>query len=414
MKRILIQLLLVINSVFVYGQNMTMPYSVYGPGDLERSNYDRSTGMGGAGIANQSQFYVLQKNPAAMAALVRSFYQVDFAAMGKIVTYKGSPIDAENSNNKDFWIKRLALSAKITNRWASGIGFQPFSQVNYQFSGTGSITGTTGTYQALYEGSGGLTEYYWNNAVQLTKRLSLGVKSSIIAGSINGTETLLADGLNNTLATTVQDYFANARFRFGAQYVLPVSKNWNLSLGGIYSPQTKLTAERSLTVSDGGVDIVSNEFIANYTRYIPRTWGGGLTAKYKERLTYSVDFEHSDWSAHLFRDKGWQMKSSNKISAGTEWAKRIYSGNQWMEKRFFQVGAWYDQGSLQVSNQPISEWAVSAGMGGVLSRNLLYTVALEVGRRGTTRNNLIRENFGQISFSISYRDFLFSKGRQWD
>lgn len=399
---------------FLWAQNMNSPYSVYGIGDIDKKNYDRSSGMGGSGLALQSPFYVLEGNPAAMASLIRSFYQVDLAATGKTLTYHGNPINAENSNNSDFWIKRLALSVKLTDHWASGIGFRPFSNVNYNMQGSKSVLGSNAVYNTWHEGDGGLTEYYWNNAFSIGKQLSLGLKSSILAGSVNAKETVADGNLNLPIEAQVQDYFGSARFKVGGQYLQPLSKNWKLTAGAVYSPRVKLIAERTLTVTEGGTDLLSDEFISNYIRYVPQTWGGGLAFNFKDKVTYAIDFMYEDWSANRFRDKGWQMSSSRRLSAGVEWAQKVYSGNQWLEKNFFQVGAYFDEGSLQVNNQPIREWGITAGMGGILGRNLLYTASIEVGQRGTTRQNLIRENFVQLSFSISYRDFLFSKGRKWD
>ena len=85
-----------------------------------------------------------------------------------------------------------------------------------------------------------------------------------------------------------------------------------------------------------------------------------------------------------------------------------------MEKRFFQVGAFISNSYLRINNVPINEYGVTAGMGGVLGPGLIYTLALEGGRRGTTRQSLIRENYVQVTFSISYRDLLLSKGRKYD
>lgn len=412
--RQLFLLLFVLTGRMAFAQNMNMPYSLYGLGDLDRKPYDRTQGMGGTGLALQSPFYALQANPAATSALVRSFYQIDFAATGKTLTYQGSPINADNSNNKDFWIKRLGLTFKLTDRWASGIGFQQFSNVNYNLAGTRSITGSAETYTTQQTGDGGLTEYYWNNAYRIGKHLAVGLRSSLLAGSINATETIADAGLNLPVTTEVQDYMASARFRFGAQYALPLNQNWNLGLGAVYSPRIKLISERTLTVTEGSESLVSDAFLSNHTRYVPQTWGGGLVMKFRDKVSYAVDFNHEDWSANPINGQGWQMRSSNRMSAGVEWSRKLVSGNQYVEKGFFQLGAYYDQGSLQVKNQPISEWGVSAGMGGVLGRNLLYSLALEGGQRGSTSNNLIRENFFQLSFTFSFRDLLYSKGRKYE
>ena len=114
----------------VFSQNMNSPYSIYGIGDIDFRPYNRTSGMGGTGIALRSSYYLVDNNPAAIAGLSRSFVIVDAAFTGKVIRYKGDPINAENSNNKDFWIKRLAIAVKINNHWASSIGFSQFSNVN--------------------------------------------------------------------------------------------------------------------------------------------------------------------------------------------------------------------------------------------------------------------------------------------
>ena len=137
------------------GQNMNSPYSIYGIGDIDPKPYNRTSGMGGAGLALNSSYYMIDNNPAAIAGLYRSFINVDAAFTGKTVKYSGTPVDAANSDNKDFWIKKLSLAVKVNNVWATGIGFGQFSNVNYMLSGTKPVNGSTTNYAAYYEGDGG-------------------------------------------------------------------------------------------------------------------------------------------------------------------------------------------------------------------------------------------------------------------
>ena len=178
---------------------MNSPYSIYGIGDIDTKAYNRTSGMGSAGLALRSSYFMIDNNPAAIAGLTRSFYIVDAAVTGKSIMYKGDPIDATNSNNKDFWIKRLSLGIKLNNYWASSVGFGQYSNVNYKLYGTQTVEGSTAKYPASWEGDGGLNEYYWTNAVSLGKHWSFGIKSSIIAGAINQTETVADENLCSKL-----------------------------------------------------------------------------------------------------------------------------------------------------------------------------------------------------------------------
>lgn len=418
MKNIKQQLLccsLAFTAIPSMAQNMNSPYSIYGIGDIDFRSYNRTSGMGGAGLALSSSYYMIDNNPASIAGLSRSFLSIDAAFAGKMVKYSGTPINADNSDNKDFWMKRLSLGVKINNWWASGIGFGQFSNVNYVLSGTKPVNGSTGSYYAYYEGDGGLNEYYWNNAFRLGKRLSIGVKASLIAGSISQTETVSDASLASSVSTKIQDYMNKGRFQFGAIYTQPISRNWDLSLGGKYIPTVNMRSDRSLTVTDASTTILDDDFIKTDRFSLPETFGGGIALKKRNKITYALDYTYEDWSSLKIKENGWQLISSSRVNGGVEFSRRATTWNKLpVEKGFFQLGGFFNNSYLQVRNEPIREFGITAGMGGFLSTNLAYTLSLEAGSRGTKTQNLIKENFIQATFTFSYRDFLQSKGRKYD
>src|ERR1700741_3504092 len=84
-----------------YAQNMNSPYSVYGIGDIDFRNYNRTNGMGSTGLALTSSFYLIDNNPASITGLTKSFFLANMSAVGKSVQYSGSPITGDNRSNKD-------------------------------------------------------------------------------------------------------------------------------------------------------------------------------------------------------------------------------------------------------------------------------------------------------------------------
>src|ERR1041385_1775814 len=200
---------MVIVSLNGFSQNMNSPYSIYGIGDIDNRMYNKTSGMGGTGLAASSSQFFINNNPAAIAGLPRSFYVLQAAATGKTVQYSGAGIDGTNSNNKDLWIKGITLAVKINKFWASSIGFGQFSNVNYKFSGSKNVLGSNETYIAAYDGNGGLNDYYWTNAFSVGKHFSFGLKSSIIAGSINQTESIANNASTGSIQATQQDYFGS-------------------------------------------------------------------------------------------------------------------------------------------------------------------------------------------------------------
>jgi hypothetical protein len=185
---------------------------------------------------------------------------------------------------------------KINKFWASSIGFKPFSNVNYDFSGNKSVVGSSDTYDAIYEGNGGLNDYHWINGFALGKHISVGLKSSIIAGSINQTETINNTAVLSSIQTKQQDYFGSPRFELGGIYSLAVNKKWDFSLGGKYARKTRLGAERTLTVTENTTTIV-NESLNELNRfYVPQTYGVGITLTHNKKTTFAADYIFENWS----------------------------------------------------------------------------------------------------------------------
>jgi hypothetical protein len=401
-------------SSLLLAQNMNSPYSIYGIGDIETRVYNRTSGMGGTGIATRSAEYFIDNNPAAISTLPRSFYFLNAAFTGKTVTYDGEGVDQTNRRNRDFWVKGIALGVKINKFWASSVGFKPYSNVNYNFSGSKTVVGSSDTYDAVYEGNGGLNDYHWINGFALGKHISVGLKSSIIAGSINQTETINNAAVLSSIQTKQQDYFGSPRFEFGAIYSLAVNKGWDFSLGGKYANKTKLPAERTITVTENTTTILNENVDKQDRFFLPRTYGVGVTLTHNKKTTFAADYIFENWSPLNIQGEGWALTNSSRFSAGMEFAQHVDVRGQLVEKRYFQFGGFINNSYLQVNNTPINEFGITAGMGGKMTSNLLYTLAVEGGKRGTTAQNLIRENFLQFTITLTYRDFLFSKGHKYD
>jgi hypothetical protein len=393
-------------------QNTTAPYSIYGIGDIDKQVYNRTNGIGSTGMAIRSENNLINNNPAAIAGLPRSFFVLNAAGIGKTVQYSGEGINASNNRSRDFWIKGITLAVKVNKFWASSVGFKQFSNVNYRFSGDKNVIGTDLTYPAVYEGDGGLNDYFWTNAFSIGKHFSVGIKSSIIAGSINRTETVSNDA--HSVATKQQDYFGDPEFEYGAIYSGSLNKHWNVSLGGKYINKTKLNAERTITITDNTTIIVNDQFVKNGIFYLPQTYSGGISVTHNKKITFAADYTYENWSPLNISGDGWRLINSNRFSAGIELSKKVQRWGQTIEKNYFQLGGFINNSYLDVNNTPINEFGITAGTGGVLTNNLLYTISIGGGKRGTTNANLIRENFFQFSVSLTYRDFLASKGRKYE
>jgi hypothetical protein len=68
-----------------------------------------------------------------------------------------------------------------------------------------------------------------------------------------------------------------------------------------------------------------------------------------------------------------------------------------------------------VNGTPIDDIGGTLGVGVNSKRSpLSFMVVLQYGIRGTTDNNLLRENYMNLSFIFSMREFWYTRGRKFD
>lgn len=394
-------------------QNMSSPYSVYGVGEIQELQPDRSSGMANTSISILSTpGFLINKNPASLMGLERSVAQVDLALVGKTVSFKGNNITSDNSSTKDVTIKRISISSKLSNHWASSVGFKPFSYVNYSFTAQKSIEGSSSTYTGQYDGNGGLHNLFWTNAFSIGKHVALGIRSNLIFGSINQTETLNA--LNTPVVSQITNYYTGFRFEGGAIYGAKINKNWRFSLGGKVTTKNDLTSEKTLTVTEGSSYVEKDKVLADGTFTLPWQYDAGIALVNKGRATFTVDYSYGNWNKLNPGGTTWTMVDNERISAGFQLSNQVQRYGFTAEKNYFQAGLFTGRSYLQVKGQEIKEVGATVGFGGYLSRAFAYNLAVEGGRRGTINANLVRENYVQFTLSLSYREVLYSKGRKYD
>jgi len=413
MRKNLFILSIQIIAVNAFAQSMNNPYSVYGIGDIQHRYFNFNSGMGYTGLALKTNLSGTGNNPASIAAIEKRVFMLDVSAAGRSVTYYGNPIDASNSNNRDFTIERISLSSYITPFWSSGIGMSQFSNVNYRFQNIKSIEGSDKTYTLDYSGDGGLNNYYWNNAFPISKHLSLGITASFIAGPINQTETVSLSA-SDSIQSTRRDYYANGRLEYGFIYSGKLSKQWTASVGGRFSDKTKMNYDRHLTVTENSTTLVNDEFI-KYTNFsLPRLFGAGISLSNHNGTTFAADYSFDNWSALNIVHSDWKLINSNRLSAGVEFSSYARSWNKMVQTKSFQVGGFINNSYLMVNGHQIMEWGATAGMTHLLKSGLKIGTSIEGGVRGTTQAGLIKENYLQLNVSFSLRDILINRKQRFD
>ena len=76
----------------------------------------------------------------------------------------------------------------------------------------------------------------------------------------------------------------------------------------------------------------------------------------------------------------------------------------------YRAGMRFENTGLKINNETINEFGISFGVGIPVGRVFSNAnLGFEVGQRGTTKQNLIQENFVKFQISLSLNDRWFEK-----
>ncbi|MDI9364479.1 MAG: hypothetical protein QM541_05990 [Flavobacterium sp.] len=405
-------------------QNNASPYSIIGIGDIEKSSFDRTSGMGHAGVALSSDAtnrFLYHANPASYSGMQDKFFNFEATARYKAVSYSGSPIgNASASQSADLQFKKLVVAIKIKPRWGAAIGLLPFSTSNFSFYSTKTIIGSTIIVPTYNEGTGSTNQFFIANSYKINKHLSVGLHTAYIFGQLDQKETLLSGVSDSTLTTERNVLLGNFYFKGGLQFQTKINKHIQFLAGATGSLKTGLKANNQLKVTDGSTALLSDNHYKDTYFNLPLSYTGGIAAKIKDRYTIAADYNFQSWDGANTNAYNYKLVNSSRYSLGFEYSKKIsfrdYQGNILSaEKYFLQTGIFYTDSYLKIYGKQINEYGITLGGGfNTVKSNLGLQLGLEIGRRGTTDVGLIKEVYTQFHATFVYRDFWRVKIKRYN
>jgi hypothetical protein len=405
------------------GQNNNLPYSQLGLGDLDDGYYNRTSGLANTGIAYRSNRFLINNNPASFSALSDQFFTMEIGLRGQYITYAGTQVNVASTESADLTFRKLILGIKLTKHWGSSIGLLPYSTQNYEFSAPYDISGTTITIaNHYYQGHGSVNRAYWANSYEFFHHLSIGVDASYIFGQLNQNDIIQASANGVTLVSTTNNTnLQNMYFTYGMQLYGRIGKNWNYSLGGTYSVKTALLAASTKLVLNADSATLQNIQNQEGYMYLPEAWGAGLALTYKQKYTILADYRYQNWNGvaaqneSVYPGQGYAITSAQRGSVGFEISKKKTFYNTRIELSYIQTGLYYENSYLQINGQQIKNYGVTAGFGvNSLKSPMAYSIVFQYGVTGTTQNDLIRENYADVTFLINFGQIWFTKGKKFD
>ncbi|MFO7788991.1 MAG: hypothetical protein ACQES1_05550 [Bacteroidota bacterium] len=398
------------------------PYTRYGLGDLVTQNFGDSRSMGGTslGLRNTSKIYV--DNPASYSA-IDSLHFVMEVGISAAMKRMSSGSNEISTNLYDVNFDYLSFGFPVTEWWGAAFGVLPYSNVSYDIVTSETNMDLTRDYH--YKGAGGINQAFVGSSFQPIENLSLGINLNYLFGNIQQVNSMQFTGSSEEGMLDITEkktmYLNNFYFSLGTQYDYQLTDNQRLTIGLTCDLNTTINAHRTYlatnalsATSDVVADTVEHNPREEGEIKLPLNIGAGMAYHYKDVLSLAADLRYQDWSnATIFGEQD-SLGAGRRISLGAEYTP---SGKEspdlkYMHNIRYRLGAYYndtylvfDQGDTQ-----INDFGISFGLGLPLKRsNTTFNLSLELGQRGSLKNDLVKEEYVVLGINFSLSDIWFIK-----
>ncbi len=400
-----------------FNNNTSSPYSRYGLGELQSYSFGRSTAMGGASIASRYNQQINLANPASFNAIDSLGFMFEFALNNKYSSVKN---DIGKSSVTDANFQYFAMNFHVGNRLGASLGLVPFSDVGYNLIVDEEFE-SSGAARTTYYGAGTISNAFIGFAMEPFKNLSVGAKLNYYFGMLNRNTEVYFSGngvynLQQYKSLRINDF----GFNFGVQKTIPLENNNRFVVGVVFENKPKYNARYSdITMktleSSSSIDRDTLFYAKEEKGAIefPITYGIGISYVKDNKLEVNADYYHQAWGdADFLGSKSDFLTDLNKFALGVEWIPEKFSINSYSKRIAYRAGLKYEQSYLIFKNNQINDFGITFGLGLPIYRSKsTINVAAEIGKKGTTKENLLIENYFRLNLMVNLYDMWFIKRR---
>jgi hypothetical protein len=424
---------------------------MFGLGDIAYHSYVPALSMGYASIAQRSQRYINDNNPAATATIDTLTFISDISLIGKTITLKNL-YTKTNQSNVD--INFFAFGFPIMKHWKTSAGLTPFSNMGYNILEEKQID--TLYLKTTYKGEGGLNKLFLNNAFDILNlnfttisdknfkvhyfhKISYGFQTSYFFGSLdkyvnatfpndlyifdhNKTERLIINGFG--LENGIQYEFLKQEDNYNFK-----TNKFRIIIGFKYKHLNNLNAKHSVLNTkfiniNGQVtkDTIENTINKKGKIQLPQTLGFGFTIETNNKFTWSNEISYQNWSNTKFFNEQSHLQNSLFIGSGIQYIPDPTKFYYYWKMINYRFGMYFYKSYLKIEQKQINEFGITFGLGlpitktdkgeGTSIRKKLppmLNFQISYGNRGLTEKNLIKEQFLQFSIALNLHDIWFVK-----
>ena len=396
------------------------PYAAFGIGDVKYDNTTDISAMGGISTAyiwdfnNNFNF----SNPAANKNLELTTLKIEGSNENNFFK---SNTDNMSVTKHSSYLSNVTIAFPISSKVKFGMGYQPYSSKKYTVL-TNEVLGSGSTQASLYRGEGTISTVQAALSYQITPEFALGLRSNFFFGNLYDINELTFSDAELINGYETKNKVKTFNFTLGTAYQKALQKDRKLTLGATFTAGSTGLMETRYTNSTyyytagdtkNNVSIIEEKFSED-KNLIPMEFSVGAGYGKDTKWFVGTQLDYKKGETIQFLGQPFVYDNSYKVSAGGWYLPNYNNFRNYFSRVTYRYGAYYEKGSLAFNGTNINQFAITGGMSFPFenrsaSRMSGIDLGLELGKRGTLDNNLIRQNFINLKIGINFADKWFNK-----
>lgn len=415
-KEIIVIAILLISAHSFSQATNSSPYSLFGIGEQVNLKSVEEIAMGQMGGALNSEYQLSFTNPASYGNLSWTTYVF---AGGNKTNVVNDGDDTQTSSAAA--LSYIALGIPIRGNQGLAFGLQLNTAVGYSL--LGQTFDDEGTLIELdrYYGNGGTNRVFLGYGYKFPFNVSLGIEMAYIFGSIDNNVTNRRNGVQLATNQITDSNVKGTTLKLGAHYAPKISENLKLKIGLAVDLESTLKENgdqilyTTTNVGDGTgspIDTLnSSDIIATIKSPLKTVISAGVGQENKWFFGGEYTFQKPlEFTGGVYDELDfYHYGDYSSASVGGFYIPKINSFN-YFERITYRAGFNYKKTGLIVNDTEINQYGMSFGVSLPMGLKLSnVNLGFEIGKRGTTDNGLIEENFYNFRLSLSLNDKWFRK-----
>lgn len=337
--------------------------------------------------------------------------------------YYRSDFNNIKSNKHSTYLSNISIAFPISRKVKFGMNFQPYSSKTYNILTSGTLQDDAAVTEAHhFHGEGTLNTVQAAVSYQVSPEIGIGLRSNFYFGKLYDIEEVYLTGAELISGYSNSYRIKSFNFTLGSTYQKKLANDKKITVGATYTFGNTGSMKNVYTNSTyyyllgetKGYETIIDQRETTDKKFLPQEASLGLGYGKDTKWFFGTQVDFKKGENFNFLGQTLSYQDSYRYSVGGWILPNFNDFRSYFSRVIYRYGAYYEKGNLKINGSSINKFAVTAGVTlpfqkSQINRMNSIDLGVELGKRGTLDNNLIRQNFINLRIGINFADKWFAK-----